>query len=242
MREHAEFRPKPMVEIGGRPILWHIMQGYLAHGFDEFVLCLGHMGSVVKDYFLHYEAMTMDFTIRPTTETPIAYHGGGDPFFSATLVDTGQNTLTGGRIKQTGIHLGYGRPFMVTYGDGVSDVNVFDLLAFHRSHGKLATVTAVRASSQFGVLDLAADGTVRSFAEKPKTEGWINAGFFVFEPGVFDYLDDGALEQGPLSKLASEGKLMAYKHDGFFHAMDTPKDCEHLNKLWDTGKAPWKVW
>jgi len=244
LREETEYRPKPMVEIGGRPILWHIMKLYAHHGFRDFVLCLGYRGNMIKEYFLNYEAMNNDFTISLGQPNRIVYHGAhGEQNFSITLADTGQETMTGGRIKRIEPYID-GEQFMVTYGDGVSDVNIRALADYHRSHGKLATVTAVHPVSRFGVLLTDEHGRVNSFAEKPRAEGWVNAGHFVFNRAIFDYLssDDCELEQRPLEQLAKEGQLMAHPHQGFFFAMDTYREYLHLNELWSQGKAPWKIW
>jgi glucose-1-phosphate cytidylyltransferase len=244
LREETEFRPKPMVEVGGRPILWHILKLFAHHGLHEFVVCLGYKGRVIRDYFLGYEAMNNDFTIGLGRESWIDYHGAhGEQGFQVTLAETGDDTQTGGRVKRVERYV-EGDRFVVTYGDGVSDVDVSALLRFHASHGRLATVTAVRPVSRFGVLDVGREGEVRRFAEKPRQEGWISAGFFVFERRVFDYLDgDGCvLEEAPLARLAREGELRAYRHEGFFYAMDTYREYVHLNEVWRSGKAPWKVW
>lgn len=244
LREETEYRPKPMLEIGGRPILWHIMKLYAHSGFHDFVLCLGYRGNVIKEYFLNYEAMNNDVTIKLGKQNHIVYHGTHEEQdFQVTLVDTGLNTMTGGRIKRIEKYIAEDT-FMVTYGDGVADVDFQSLLAFHRSHRRIATLTSVQPLSRFGVLSLEASGRVSSFVEKPREDGWINAGFMVFNRQVFDYLtgDECVLEREPLSQLACEGQLMAYRHTGFFYAMDTYRDYKYLNELWDTGKAPWKVW
>lgn len=245
LREETEFRPKPLVEVGGRPILWHIMKIYAHHGFRDFVLCLGYRGAMIKDYFLKYEAMNNDFTICLGRLGAIAYHGEHDEQdYRVTLVDTGLNTMTGGRLRRVARYLN-GGTFLCTYGDGVADVDLQALVAFHRAHGKLATLTTVRPFSRFGILRLSADDRVAEFAEKPRVEeGWINAGFCVFEPGVLDYLDGDqcVLEREPLERLAAEGQLMAFRHEGFFFAMDTYREYQYLNELWASGKAPWKVW
>jgi glucose-1-phosphate cytidylyltransferase len=243
LREETEFRPKPMVEIGGRPILWHIMKIYAHYGLRDFVLCLGYRGNVIKDYFLNYEAMNNDFTIELGSQR-IEYHGahqeGG---FRVMLAETGPQTMTGGRLKRIERFIA-DDIFLATYGDGVADLNVADLIAFHRAHGRLATVTTVHPTSRFGMLDLAASGAVAWFTEKPKAEGWMSAGFFVFDRRVFDYLsgDECVLEREPLERLAAEGQLMGYRHPGCFFAMDTYREYEMLNRLWTSGDAPWKVW
>lgn len=244
LREETEYRPKPMVEIGGRPILWHIMKNYAHHGFREFVLCLGYRGNMIKEYFLNYEAMNSDFTISLGKLGAIAYHGDHDEQdYRVTLADTGSNTMTGGRVKSVATHL-CGDTFMVTYGDGVANVDLRALADFHAAHGKLATVTTVRPISRYGILDLAPNHAVSGFAEKPQLDGWISAGFFVFHRKVLDYLggEDCILEREPLERLAREGQLMSYQHQGFFFAMDTYREYQALNELWSTGKAPWKTW
>jgi glucose-1-phosphate cytidylyltransferase len=249
LREETEFRPKPMVEVGGRPILWHIMKVYSHYGFHEFVLCLGYRGNVIREYFLNYEGMNNDFTIslgacgrKPGT---IEYHGAHDEQgFQVTLVNTGVDTMTGGRVKRIQPYID-GDLFMLSYGDGLSDIDISKLLDFHRSHGRIGTLSAVRPLSRFGILDLDDSGMVQAFAEKPQVEGWINAGFFVFDRRFFEYLDGGdslVMEQEPLSRLAADGQLAAYRHDGFFFAMDTYREYETLNRMWSGGHAPWKVW
>lgn len=244
LREETEYRPKPLVEIGGRPILWHIMKLYAHHGFSDFVLCLGYKGNMVKEHFLNYEAMNNDFTVRLGRPYHITCHDAhGEQDFRVTLADTGAETMTGGRVLRVKRYVG-DDTFMVTYGDGVADIDIGALLNFHRAHGKLATVTAVRPASRFGVLDVADDGGVTRFREKPQTDGLVNAGFFVFDRKVFDYLggDDSVLEREPLERLAAEKQLTAYRHTGFFYAMDTYREYKALNDLWAAGKAPWKVW
>lgn len=244
LREETEFRPKPMVEVGGKPILWHIMKVFAHYGFHDFVLCLGYRGNVIKEYFLNYEAMNNDFTITLGKESNIQHHGThNEKFFRVTLADTGHTTMTGGRVKRIERYVD-GDIFMVTYGDGVADVNIDNLLAFHRSHGKLATITSVRPVSRFGIIELENNGRVKTFAEKPQAEGWINAGFFVFNRGVFDYFggDSCVMEHEPLERLAADGQLVAFRHDGFFLAMDTYREYETLNRIWESGQVPWKVW
>jgi glucose-1-phosphate cytidylyltransferase len=245
LREETEFRPKPLVEIGGRPILLHIMKMYAHHGFKEFVLCLGYRGHMIKEHFLNYEAMNNDFTVNLGTRRRIYHHGSHDEEgFTVTLADTGLESMTGARLKAVQKYVD-AETFMMTYGDGVSDVDLGAVLAFHRQHGRLATVTTVRPESRYGVLDIDAAGSVAGFNEKPRLDGWVNVGFFVFERGVFDYLSDDpgcVLEQDPLRNLAKDGQLVAYKHPGFFHAMDTYRDFKALNDLWHDGRAPWKVW
>ena len=244
LREETEFRPKPLVEVGGRPILWHIMKLYAHHGFRDFVLCLGYRGSMIKEYFLNYEAMNNDFTICLGKESRLDYNDTHEEQnFSITLADTGLETMTGGRLRRASKYLG-DDCFMVTYGDGVSDVDIRKLVEFHKSHGKLATVTTFRPVSRFGILDINADNQVQNFIEKPKSDAWASAGFFVFQREVLDYLDgdECILEHAPLERLAAERQLIAYNHDGFFYAMDTYREYQILNDLWKNGQAPWKVW
>jgi glucose-1-phosphate cytidylyltransferase len=244
LREETEFRPKPMVEIGGRPILWHIMKLYAHHGFQDFVLCLGYRGNMIKEYFLNYEAMNNDFTICLGNQSQIQYCGAhSEQGFQVTLADTGLDSMTGGRIRRAQKYLG-GETFMVTYGDGLADLDIGRLLEYHRSHGKLATVTTVRPISRFGSVSVDDAGAVKQFMEKPRSEGWISSGFFVFEPGILDYLsgDNCVLEREPLENLAADGQLKAYRHHGFFYAMDTYREYQYLNELWSSGRAPWKVW
>jgi glucose-1-phosphate cytidylyltransferase len=244
LREETEFRPKPLVEIGGRPVLWHIMKMYAHAGFRDFVLCLGYRGNMIKEYFLNYEAMNNDFTICLGRKSHIEFeevHNEQD--FRVTLANTGLATMTGGRLHRAQKYVD-GDTFMMTYGDGVSDIDINCLLEFHRNHGKLATVTTVTPTSRFGIVEKDERGQVLQFLEKPRTTNSVSAGFFVFERGVFDYLgsDDCVLEREPLEKLAADGQLMAYEHKGFFYAMDTYREYEYLNDLWASGNAPWKVW
>lgn len=244
LREETEFRPKPLVEIGGRPILWHIMKTYAHYGFRDFVLCLGYRGNMIKDYFLNYEAMNNDFTVCLGKNSRIEYRNyHQEQDFHVTLSDTGQNTMTGGRVKRIANYIGEDT-FMLTYGDGVGDVDIRKLFEFHKSHGKLATVTTVSPSSRFGMIESNSIGRVTHFKEKPKTSERASAGFFILNRKVFDYVsgDDCIFEREPLERLANEGQLMAYQHDGFFYAMDTYREYEYLNQLWSSGQAPWKVW
>jgi glucose-1-phosphate cytidylyltransferase len=246
LREETEYRPKPMVEVGGRPIVWHIMKSYAHYGHAHFVLCLGYKGNIIKDYFLNYEAMNSDITLSLGQLRAIAYHDQHqEQEFNVTLADTGQNTLTGGRLVRVKRHVGKADTFLLTYGDGLSDVNIAEVIAFHRMHGKKATLTTVRPTSRYGIIDIGAGGAVQQFNEKPVLDSWINAGFFVFQRSIFDYLDGGddcILERKPLERLAAEGQLVAYRHEGFFYAMDTYREYQHLNDLWNRGEAPWKVW
>jgi glucose-1-phosphate cytidylyltransferase len=244
LREETEYRPKPMVEVGGRPILWHIMKIYAQQGFCEFVLCLGYRGSMIKEYFLDYEAMNNDFTVCLGKHSPVAYHGTHqEQDFQVTLADTGLHTMTGGRVARIAKYVPEDA-FMLTYGDGLGDVDLRALVDFHRAHGKLATLTTVRPTSRFGILEIDARSRVLTFSEKPQLDGWINAGFCVFDRRVFDYLggDDCVLEREPLERLARDGHLMAFRHEGFFCAMDTHREYQYLNELWAGGKAPWKTW
>lgn len=244
LREETEFRPKPLVEIGGRPILWHIMKCFAHAGMREFVLCLGYRGNMIKEYFLNYEAMNSDFTLCLGKQHNVLYHGEHEEQdFQVTLVDTGLETQTGGRLKRIERYIP-GDEFLLTYGDGVADVDVRQLIEFHRAHGRLATVTSVRPISRYGLLEMEPGGSVRSFVEKPRLDGWINAGFFVFNRRIFDYLsgDDCILEREPLERLAAEKELVAYRHEGFFYAMDTFREYQYLNELWSSGQAPWRRW
>ncbi|HXE74172.1 MAG TPA: glucose-1-phosphate cytidylyltransferase [Candidatus Xenobia bacterium] len=220
--EHGAQVPKALIEIGGRPILWHLLKIYSHQGFNQFILCLGHLGEEIRRYF------------RDTRE---------HESWQVTMVDTGLDTNTGGRIHRVKPHLDGEESFCVTYGDGLADIDLRALIDFHRSHGRIATLTAVQPRSPFGLLQLDPAGAVTAFAEKPTLKEWINGGFFVFEHCVFDYLTgDSILEQSPLERLAREGQLMAYRHTGFWKCMDTYKDNIELNQLWDSGAAPWKIW
>jgi glucose-1-phosphate cytidylyltransferase len=244
LREETEFRPKPLVEVGDRPVVWHIMKHFAHFGFTEFVLCLGYRSSMIKEYFLNYEAMNNDFTLRLGRTRELEYHGAHDESdFQVTLVDTGLATQTGGRVRRVRRFLD-GDTFLVTYGDGIADVDVGELVAFHRRHGRLATMTTVRPTSRYGIVDVGAAGEVVQFAEKPSLDGWINAGFFVFERPVLEYLggDGCVLEREPLERLTKDGQLMAFRHYGFFMGMDTYREQQILDRMWERGEAPWKVW
>ena len=244
LSEETMVKPKPMVEIGGRPILWHIMKCYAHHGFDDFVIALGYKGEYLKRYMIDYASLQGDLTVSlKDGDIRRRANGSGLEDWLVQLVDTGVNTETGGRIKRLGPHLG-DETFMLTWGDGVSTVNLQELLAFHRSHGKLATLTAVRPPARFGHIELDGDAIVE-FSEKPQTgEGWINGAFFVLEPGVLDYIDgdETRFEHEPLVRLAADRQLMAYKHYDFWQCMDTLRERLYLDELWESGNAPWKVW
>lgn len=240
LSEETQIKPKPMVEIGGKPIVWHIMKSYEQFGITDFMLALGYKGEVIKDYFIHYHARQSDLTVHLKSGT-VDYSNPTAEDWNISLVDTGANTMTGGRLLRLKSHLADSGTFMLTYGDGVCDVDIEKLLAFHRSHGKLATVTAVRPPVRFGEL-LIEDDHVNHFQEKPQAgEGWINGGFFVFEPGVFDFIkgDETLLEREPLEQLAQSGQLMAFTHTGFWQCMDTIRDRDFLQSSWQSGKAPW---
>ncbi|MDA9030979.1 glucose-1-phosphate cytidylyltransferase [Candidatus Pseudothioglobus singularis] len=241
LAEETQIKPKPMVEIGGRPILWHIMKIYERHGITDFSLALGYKGEVIKDYFTNYHANLSDMTVH-LKSGKVDYYNPRVEDWSVSMIDTGENTMTGGRLLRLKKYLeNNNEPFMLTYGDGVSDVDISALLKFHRSHGKLATVTAVRPSARFGGMDIG-EGQVINFKEKPQSgTGWINGGFFVFEPSVFDYLDDDStiLERSPLENLVRDEQLMAYQHSGYWQCMDTIRDRDSLQELWDNGSVPW---
>lgn len=241
LREETEFKPKPMVEIGGRPIIWHIMNQFASHGISEFVVCAGYRGDVIKDFFLNYQARSSDFKVRLDPDPKIEIVGEAKfPGWSVTVVDTGQTTMTGGRLRRVANHL-IEDTFMVAYGDGLSDLDVSSMLTFHRQHGRSATIAAVRPSSRFGVMDLGTDGSVERFREKPQMDDYVNAGIFVFNREVLDLLDDDqtVLEQGPLEHLASTRQLMAFRHNSFWQPMDTYREYLLLNELWSSGQAPW---
>lgn len=243
--EESVLKPKPMIEIGYKPILWHIMKIYSHFGFNDFVICLGYKGYIIKEYFDHYflheSDVTYDFSSGSLKQT---IHGHSAEPWKVTLVNTGLNTMTGGRVKRIQQYIG-NEPFMLTYGDGVADMNIDMLLEFHRRNKKMVTVTAVQPSGRFGVIDIDNSNTVKNFWEKPKTEGsWISGGFFVMEPSIFNYIDNDQtiLEKTPLEKIAHEGQLQAYKHHGFWQCMDKMSDKALLEDLWGAQKAPWKMW
>lgn len=240
--EESHLRPKPMIEIGGKPILWHIMKIYSHHGIREFVICLGYKGYVIKEYFANYFLHMSDVTFDMSTNSMEVHQRYVEPW-RVTLVNTGDDTLTGGRLRRVREHLG-DEPFCFTYGDGVADIDISALVEFHKSHGKPATVTAIQPPGRYGALDMDGD-RVGAFQEKPAGDGsWINGGFFILNPSVIDYIDgdQSSWEGGPLMQLADESKLMAFRHRGFWQAMDTLRDKNQLNDLWLSGNAPWKVW
>ena len=242
LAEETEIRPKPMVEIAGKPILWHIMKHYDYYGFKNFVIALGYKGEFIKRYMIDDCPLQANLTVN-LGNGDVEMHRGKREDWTVELIDTGQATLTGGRIKRLAPFLG-NETFMLTWGDGVSDVDLHQLLRFHRAHGRLATVTAVRPTARFGKLDMQGDEVVR-FSEKPQLEeGWINGAFFVLEPGVFDYIDgdDTQWEREPLERLATDGQLMAYRHEAFWQCMDTLRDKKLLESLWEDNRAPWKTW
>lgn len=243
--EESQLKPKPMVELGGMPILWHIMKIYSSHGFRDFVICAGYKQHVIKkyfsDYFLHTSDVTFDFT---EGENKMIVHNINSEPWKVTVVDTGLNTMTGGRVKRVKQYIG-SEPFMLTYGDGVADINISELLKFHKNHGKMVTMSAYNAGQRFGVLDIDKDGKILDFREKTQGDGnLINIGFMVCEPGFVDFIegDQTVLEKQPLEKMASLGELMAYKHNGYWQCMDTLREKNVLEDLWARGEAPWKVW
>ena len=247
IRDIANDIPKPMIRIGSNPILWHIMKGYAAAGHTDFVLCLGHLGHVIKEFFLHFEAFTRDFTVTCGAEMEIQIHGREDTSpWRVALAETGVNALTGTRVQRIQRYVEDDENFMLTYGDGLTDMDLGGLIAFHQDHGKIVTVTGVRPPSRFGEIVSDETGKVTSFDEKPPTSGGhISGGFFVCRREVFDYLDEDrniAFEQEPIRKMVEDGEMMIYPHDGFWQCMDTARDLALLNGLWENGKAPWKTW
>lgn len=244
LSEETGLKPKPMVEIGDMPILWHIMKIYSSHGFNDFIICLGYKGYVVKEYFANYFLHKSDVTIDLANNSLKVHDSQAEPW-KITLVDTGVHSMTGGRIKRIQSHID-NKPFLLTYGDGVSDINISELVGFHKKHGKLCTVTSVQPSGRFGALNIGEHENVESFFEKPKGDGsWINGGFFVCNPGVFDFITDGdetIWEQSPMESIAKSGQMMAFKHYGFWRPMDTLKDKSDLNNIWNKNNAPWKIW
>ncbi len=241
--EETVVKPKPMVEIGGKPILWHIMKIYSHFGYNDFVICLGYKGYIIKEYFSNYFLHMSDVTFDMERNTMEVHQRHVEPW-RVTLIDTGVDSNTGGRVKRIAPYVGT-ETFMLTYGDGVADINVDALVKYHRAHGKLATVTSTQPSGRFGAIVCDSANRVISFQEKPAGDGsWINGGFFVFEPAIFDHIagDDTVLEREPLEGLARDGELVAYRHSGFWQPMDTLRDKLHLEELWTSGKAPWKMW
>jgi len=243
LSEETAIKPKPMVEIGGRPILWHIMKSYSAYGLQDFVICCGYKGYMIKEFFANYFLHTSDVTFDMTQNKMVTHQSHSEPW-KVTLVDTGDETMTGGRIKRVKNFIGR-ETFCLTYGDGVSDVNIHELITFHRERKGMATLTAVQPPGRFGALTISGDSKIEAFQEKPTGDGsFINGGFFVLEPEVIDYIKDDSTiwERTPLERLAREGQLHAYKHEGFWHPMDTLRDKTKLDELWGSGVAPWKVW
>ncbi|MDP2010065.1 MAG: glucose-1-phosphate cytidylyltransferase [Phenylobacterium sp.] len=241
--EESHLKPKPMIEVGGRPVLWHIMKLFSHHGFNEFIICLGYKGYVIKEYFSNYVLHNADFTVDLASGS-MEYHATNHEPWKVTLVETGPDTMTGGRLKRVAKYLEPGEPFFFTYGDGVADVDLTALAAFHRSHGKQSTVTAVSPPGRYGALDIV-NGAVERFIEKPPGDnGLINGGFFVLQPDVVSRIagDEIPFETAPLEGLAADGELMAWRHEGFWAAMDTLRDKNQLESLWASGKAPWHVW
>lgn len=243
LSEETSTRPKPMVEIGGKPILWHIMKMYSSHGINDFVICCGYKGYVIKEYFANYFLHMSDVTFNMRDNSMEVHNKRAEPW-SVTLVDTGDHSMTGGRLRRVRDYVKDEEAFCFTYGDGVGDIDIAETIRFHKAHGKAATLTATYPPGRFGALDIR-HGQVMSFKEKPKGDGaMINGGFFVLTPKVLDYLTDDSTiwEQEPLNNLASDGQLMAYEHHGFWQPMDTLRDKNHLEELWDSGNAPWKTW
>lgn len=243
--EETTIKPKPMIEIGGKPIIWHIMKIYAEHGFNEFVVCLGYKGHLIKEYFINYFLYNSDITVE-LEKNVVDVHFTNTESFKVTLVDTGLETNTAGRIKRIQKHVG-NEPFMLTYGDGVADVDIKKLLAFHQQSGKLATLTTIQLPGRFGNIEMKTDGSVTRFQEKPEGDGvWINGGFFILEPGIFKYLegdmDKIQWEKKPLIDIANDGQLAAYKHNGFWKCMDAMRDKIELEELWASPNPPWKIW
>ena len=243
MREETEFRPKPMVEVGGKPVLWHIMKIFASYGHTDFIICAGYKGEQVKNYFYNYAAMNMDFTLTLGDNDSATFHGSHDEFdWTVTVADTGAETPTGGRVNRVRRFLG-DESFFCTYGDGLAPVKLDDLLRFHQTGNSIATVTVAHPSSRFGSVLAEPDGLVSTFQEKPRSEEWVSIGFFVFNPTIFSFLsDDVALEEAPLRMLAEKKELRAFQHHGFWQPMDTYRELQILSELWSVGRAPWKVW
>ena len=242
--EESHLKPKPMIEIGDRPILWHIMKGYSSQGFNEFIICAGYKQHVIKEWFADYFLHTSDVTFDFTAENSMVIHNKRTEPWKVTIVDTGLNTMTGGRIKRIQEYIG-NEPFMLTYGDAVGDINVQELLKYHQSHGKVATISVYSFGQNKGVLDLEKDGKVKAFREKSDLDGdLINIGFMVFEPEIFNYIDGDSmsLEKEPMNRLVDDGQLMSYTHKGYWQCMDTLREKQQIEKLWNSGNAPWKLW
>lgn len=244
--EESQLRPKPMIEIGGQPILWHIMKIYSRFGINDFIICGGYKQNIIKEYFANYYLYTSDVTFDFKKCSEMKVHSSVSEPWSVTIIDTGLSTMTGGRIKRIKEYV-KDEPFLLTYGDGVADINIDKLLSCHKENKSLVTLTAVQPAGRYGRVNLHDDGKISSFAEKPKGDGdWINGGFFVCEPGVFDYLENAddttVWERGPIESIAADGKMYAYKHYDFWRAMDTLRDKNELEALWSAGKAPWKIW
>jgi len=243
LAEYTDLQPKPMVEIGGHPMLWHIMNIYAHYGHEDFYVALGYKGEVIKEYFLNYYSLNSDISVALENGN-VTYHNKPSLKWNVTLVNTGINSMTGGRVKRMKSFIG-NETFGLTYGDGVSDINIEKVLKFHRSHGKMITVCAMHPTARFGELDISSNSQVNSFKEKPQTGlGWINGGFFIIEPEFFDLIDNDAtiLEREPLERAAELGELMSYQHEGYWQCMDTVRDHNVLQDLWENNKAPWKVW
>ena len=243
LSEETNSRPKPMIEIGGKPILWHIMNIYAVHGVSEFIIAAGYKAEVIKEYFLNFYAINNDITIDLAAGNTII-HSGNQPNWKIHIVDTGLHTQTGGRLRRLRKWVEKEEAFMFTYGDGVADINISELLAFHKSHGKLATVTTVRSPARFGRIAFT-ENQITDFYEKPQAaEGWINGGYFILNPKIIDHIggDETIWERDPVERLAREGQLMGYRHYGFWSCMDTLKEKNYLEELWNSGKAPWKIW
>lgn len=247
MREETEFRPKPLVEVGGKPVLWHIMKGFSTYGINDFIVATGYKGELIKEYFLAYEARNNDFTITLGRSNEIVFHDQHlESDWRVTISDTGPDTQTGGRVARIARYVEQDERFIVTYGDGLADVDISKLLAFHEGHGRPATITTVHPLSRFGLVDVRPDCRVEHFREKPQVDDWVSAGYFVFDAAVLHRLvgrgDQLVLEQEPLAELAADGELVAYQHEGFWQPMDTYRESKMLNDMWASGNAPWKVW